>query len=200
MTQAHITDKTNYQRLFRDRSASTKESLKTLSFNVYSSRHLISPLTKQIKYQPCNRPILPPITKDDNRNQRKLKRPSYRKSIYYSLVSNTPPIDLPVITTNRTKPELLTLLQDETLIHFQYHHAPPPTPSDDQLGRILIELNQNEESTTDISTEDNESGLVPYRLPALKQSTKQLRKEKNSPPKHNITILSNYYQTLYSKN
>ncbi|UJR10282.1 hypothetical protein I4U23_014489 [Adineta vaga] len=197
ITQANFIDKLNHQY-----NSKIQDNLKTLSFNVYSSRHLSS-TSKSTKYHRSDLPILPSITKDEYQYQRKTKRPTYRTSVYHSLVSNVTPVDLPVINSHRPKPKLFTILRDESFTHFRRRPDPPPTPSDDFLDHASAETNRTRQTSPQLYTTDddydNDDGFIPYRLPALHQSTKQMRTEKYLTRQHPKTVLSDYYQTLYSK-
>jgi hypothetical protein len=194
--QANIIDKINPQNLFRQRTLSIADDLQTLSFNVYSSQHLIS-TTNQTRYQRSDTLILPSIHKDENRYQRKTKRPFYLTSIYHSNISNSTKNALPVLTVHRKAPELSTIIRNDTVGNMQRQHTPPPTPSDIECERLSIELNRTRQSALQSSTDND--GYVPYRLPALNQSSKQRRKETAVPPKRIKSILTNYYQRLYPK-
>jgi len=193
---ANIIDKINHQNLFRQQTSLTADDLKTLSFNVYSSRHLISS-ANQTRYQHSDTFILPSIHKDENRYQQKTKRPFYLKSIYHSNLSNSTQNALPVLTGHRKKSALSTTIRGDAVGSMQCQHTPPPTPSDVECERLSIELNRTRQSALQPSTDND--GYVPYRLSALNQSSKQRRKETAAPPKRIKSILTNYYQRLYPK-
>jgi hypothetical protein len=193
--QANIYNKTNHQNVFLDRFSSKKDLLKNLSFDVYSSRHLPS-TTKQTKHKRSDELHLPPIDKDQNRTRKQIKRPTYRTSLYHSNTASTSRIDLSLITARGTKPELSTTIRDnETVMNLKRHYAPPPSPSDEQLERLLYELHQPGQSTPRSQTETD--GYIPYRLPALIQSTRRTHTDFSMPSKDGKSRLSNYLQTFY---
>jgi hypothetical protein len=192
--QANFFNKTNHQHqsLFLDRNFSKKDELKTLSFDVYLSRHLISN-AKQIKNRRSDEIYLPPIDKEQNRYRKQTRRPSYRTSLYHSNTTNTSQLDLSLLTARGTKPVLLTTIRDnDTVMNLKRHHAPPPSPSDDQLERLLYEFNQ-----TGQSTPTEEDGYIPYRLPALAQSARRTHTDFSLPSKDVKSTLSNYLRTFY---
>jgi hypothetical protein len=173
--QANIFNRTIHRNLFFDRIATKK------NVDVYSSRPLI-PTIQSTKYNRSEKFILPPI------NKKKLKRPAYRTSLYHSNTSISTPIDHTLLTARGKKPESITPIKDdETIMNLQRHHAPPPSPSDDQIERILSELNH----TRSHSPEEID-GYIPYRLPALDQSIRRKRTSKDI-----TSTLSNYLQTYY---
>lgn len=187
--QANIFNKTNHQNLFFDQNFSKKNVI------VYSSQHLI-PITKQTKNHRSEKFILPPIDKDDNRYRRKNKRPSYRTSIYHSNTAVSSQIDLSSLTARGKKPELITTIKDDdTVMNLRRHHAPPPSPSDSHIERLLAEFNCSGQSTPQSTTVID--GYIPYRLPALNQSALRRRTELNIPPKYIKSTLSNYLQRFY---
>ena len=193
--QANIFNKTNHQNFYLDRVSPKKDLLKTLSFDVYSSRHLISN-AKQITNRRTDEYTLPLIDKDQNRTRKQIKRPSYRTSVYHSNAANSSHLDLSLITARGTKPELLTPIKDnDTVINLKRHHAPPPSPSDDQLERLLVELNQTRQSSPRLSQEKD--GYIPYRLPALTQSARRTRTDCTVLSKDVKSTLSSYLQKFY---
>ncbi|CAF0977590.1 unnamed protein product [Adineta ricciae] len=193
ITQANFIENLNRPNVFHPRTSTVRDNLKNLSFHVYSSQHLIpTPSTKGTQNHRSDHTMLPSIIKDELQYQRKNIRPSYRTSVYHSLLSNATPVDLPVIHSHRPKPKLLPAIRDESIMHFPRHPDPPPTPSDDLMDQRSTETNRTRITTPHLYTSDGEDGFVPYRLPALRQSTRQTDKQ----PK---TFLSNYYQTLYAK-
>jgi hypothetical protein len=169
-------------------SSSKKDHLKTLSFDVYSSRHL-----KLNRRYPSRELILPPIDKDDNHHQHQKKRISYRTSVYHSKPSNSTEINLSQLTARGIKPVVLTTIRDDdTVYNLQRHHAPPPSPSDDQIERLFFELNRAEQTTPQLSLDRD--GYIPYRLPALNQSARRRQTKFNIPSKEIKSTLSNYGQ------
>ncbi len=187
--QANIFKKTNHQNLFFDRISSNK------NVDVYSSRPFIPP-TKQTKHYHSEKLILPSIDKDDHQSRKKIKRPAYRTSLYHSNTSSSMHSDLSLLTARGKKPEsIIPIKVDETIMNFESHHAPPPSPSDDQLERILSDLNRKRQSTP--PSLDEIDGNIPYRLPALHQSARRRRKDTTLPPKDVTSTLSNYLQRYY---
>jgi hypothetical protein len=187
--QANIFKKTNHQNLFFEQISSKK------NVSVYSSRYLTSN-TKQPKYHRSDPFIIPSIERDDHRHQRRTKRPSYRTSLYHSNSRNSTQIDLPLITARGTKPELITIRRrEDTIMNLQRHQAPPPSPSDEQMKRIVSEFKRARQFTTPSPTEKD--GNVPYRLPALHQSARRRNIDLNHPSKDAKSTLSNYLQRFY---
>ncbi|CAF0948594.1 unnamed protein product [Rotaria sordida] len=188
---ANILNKLNYQNLFRNRISSKNDNLKSLSINVYSSQYLISS-EKQSKIFRTDEHILPPI---ENGYRRKPKRPSYRTSLFHSNKSNSNQIDLSSLTARGTKSELFTTIKDDDrIINFEYHHVPPPSPSDYQIEQLLYELNRTKQFTPYSITDKHD--YVPYRLPALKQSSRRVHSELNYPPTYFKTNLSQSHETF----
>ncbi|CAF0845732.1 unnamed protein product [Adineta ricciae] len=195
ITQANFIEKLNRPNVFHPRTSTVRDNLKNLSFHVYSSQHLIpTPLTKARQNYRSDHTTLPTFIKDEQQYQRKSTRPPYRTSVYHSLLSNATPVDLPVLQSHRSNPKLLTIVRDESIMHFPRHSDPPPTPSDDLMDQRSTETNRTRLTTPHLYTSDGEDGFVPYRLPALRQSTRQRQTDKQHK-----TFLSTYYQTLYAK-
>lgn len=184
--QANIFNKTTHPNLFLHRLI-TKKNL-----DVYATPTTILPSIKPIK----SKFTLPPIDKDDQRTRKKIKRPIYRTSAFHSNTSSCTNIDLAALTARGKKPDaIIPLRDDQTIVNFQRQHAPPPSPSDDQVERILSQLNRTRQSSPQPSVVTD--GNVPYRLPALSQSVIQTRSVMNIPPKDVKSTLSTYLQTYY---
>ncbi|CAF3383755.1 unnamed protein product [Rotaria socialis] len=190
--KANHLKKIHPRKLFPDRTSPKYDNLKSLSFTVYSSRHLISTQKQNVSYR-SDEQILPPI---ESRNQRKKKRPSYRSSLYHPGKVHSNESDLSSLTARGTKSELLTTLrEDEFIKNYEHHHAPPPSPSDDQLERFLYEFNRARNfSPCPITHQD---GQVPYRLPALKKTNRETHSELTYPSQYINTTTSNYFDTFY---
>jgi hypothetical protein len=183
--------------------------LKTLSFDVYTSKHLITTGRSILPYDGQSRLdeiLLPSIDKninhDENRRRRKRKLPSYRKSLFHSYSSNSTQVDLAQITARGTRPEsqIITSIikDDDTVVSFQRHHAPPPSPSDDELGRILFQIQDKNQSCPPTRQSPIEKeGYVPFRLPALNRSARFRRTPMNLPCKDIRSTLSNYLRRYY---
>ena len=183
--------------------------LKTLSFDVYTTKHLVASGKSILPYSEHTRLdeiLLPSINKDisrdENRRRRKRKRPPYRKSLFHAYSSITTEVDLAQLTAHGTKPESQTttpmIKDDDTVVSFQRHYAPPPSPSDDEVERILYELqdrNQSRPPTRQSPIEKD--GYIPFRLPVLNRSPQFRRASTNSPSKDIRSTLSNYLQRYY---
>ncbi|CAF2388392.1 unnamed protein product [Rotaria sp. Silwood2] len=189
---ANILNKLNYQNSFRDRISSKNENFKkSLSFNVYSSRHLMLP-GKKTKIFRANEHILPSI---ENGYRHKQKRPSYRTSLYHPNKSNPNQIDVSSLTARGTKSELFTTVKDDDrIIDFEHNHAPPPSPSDYQIERLVYEFNRRRQFTPCLIT--HKDGYTPYRLPALKKSPRRVHSELNYPPTFIKRNLSSSFETF----
>jgi len=140
--------------------------------DIYSSRHLISIPRQQIKQSRSDKLILPSIDKNTQRTQKKINRPIYRTSLYHSNSALNHHNNLSTLTGRGTKYDRVQPVRDDdTVRNLQRHHAPPPSPSDDQLERIFSDLNRTRVSSprSDLETDGN----VPYRLPALNQPSRQ---------------------------
>lgn len=175
--QANIFNKTSHPNFFLHRLI-TKQNL-----DVYTTP------TKLSK----SKLILPPIDRDDQRRRQRIKRPLYRTSLYHSPSSNFAQIEL---TTRGKKPDvIIPLRDDQTMMNFQPHQAPPPSPSDDQVERILSQLTRTRQTTPipPIVIDGN----VPYRLPALSHSVTQTRSAMNIPSKEIKSSLSTYLPRYY---
>ncbi|CAF2527872.1 unnamed protein product [Rotaria sp. Silwood2] len=183
--------------------------LRNLSFDVYTSKHLVTTGKSVLPY--CGRHhldeiLLPVIEKDihrdENQRRRKKKRPSYRKSLYHSSSPNATQVDLTQLTARGTKTELQTIIpivnDDDTVVNAQRHYAPPPSPSDDEIERLLYKLetvNQSR-SPSQQSIKDKE-GYIPFRLPTLYETVQSRRTLTNSSPKDIRSTLSNYLRKYY---
>jgi len=184
--QANIFNKINNQNLFFNRISSKQ------NVDIYSSRHLISnTTTKQIKHHHVENFILPPIDKDDHRSRKKIRRPVYRTSLYHPNSRNSIRNDLSSLTARGKRPELMTTIRDDdTVRNLQRHLAPPPSPSDDHLERLLADFSRTRYSTPRSRTETD--GNIPYRLPALSQTARRSYAELNIPSKDIKSTFSNY--------
>jgi hypothetical protein len=182
--------------------------LKTLSFDVYTSKHLVTTGKSILPYCGPSRleELLSPstdknISRDENRRRRKKKRPSYRKSLFHSYSSNSTQADLAELTARGTKPEsqiMPIIKDDETVVSFQRHYDPPPSPSDDELGRLLCALKDGNQSRPPSQQSPVEKeGYVPFRLPALNRSARFRRTPTNLPVKDIRSTLSNYLRRYY---
>ncbi|CAF3377600.1 unnamed protein product [Rotaria sp. Silwood1] len=189
---ANILNKLNHKKSFHDRVSLTNDNLKSLSLNAYSSRHLISP-GKQTKLLPAGEHILPSI---ENGHRRKPKRPSYRTSLYHPNKSNSNQLDVTTLTARGTKSELFTTVKyDDRILNFEHHHAPPPSPSDYQIERLVYEFNRIRQFTPVSIT--NRDDYIPYRLPALKKTQRRIHSELDYSPIHIKTNLANSSETFY---
>ena len=184
--QANIFNKTTHPNFFLHRLI-TKKTL-----DVYATPTTIITPNKSIK----SKLILPPIDKDDQRRRQRIKRPIYRTSLYHAATSSFTQIELTPLTTRGKKPDaVIPIRDDQTMVNFYRHLAPPPSPSDDQVERILSQLTRTQQTTPipPVVTDGN----VPYRLPALSQSVTQTRSAMNIPPKDIKSSLSTYLQRYY---
>lgn len=217
--QVNAFNRSNHQRLVIDRTVRQRlpvysslntihgdgddEELKTLSFDVYTTKHLTATGKSILPYSERTRLdklLLPSINKDtgndENRRRRRRKRPSYRKSLFHSYSSNSTQADLAQLTARGTRPEpqviMPTIRDDDTVVSFQRHHAPPPSPSDDAIQRLLYELQERNQSRPPSRQSPVEKeGYIPFRLPILSRSST------DSPPKDIRSTLSNYLQKYY---
>jgi hypothetical protein len=187
--QANIFNKTNHQNLFFNRILSKQ------NVDVYSSQYLVSnSTTKQTKHHHLENFILPPIDKDDHRSRKNIRRPVYRTSLYHPNSRNSNLNDLSSLTARGKKPEL-TIRDDDTIRNLQNHHAPPPSPSDDHLQRLVADFNRNRYYTSRSPTETD--GYIPYRLPSLSQTSIRSHAELNIRSKDIKSTFSNYLQKFY---
>ena len=189
--QANVFNKLNHLQVFSDQQSSINDELKSLSLHVFSSQYLISN-EKQTRYHRSNAITLPSLNKDENRYRRKTKPPTYRTARYRSKKPSPTLIDLPLVTSRGTKSELLTTIQHgDTINSIDHQQTPPPSPSDEQLERLLYEFTRTKQSTPNSLTNMNDH--VPYRLPALKQSSRQAHSQSNFLTKNINSTLSNYF-------
>ncbi|CAF0730536.1 unnamed protein product [Rotaria sordida] len=183
--------------------------LKTLSFDVYTSKHLVTTGKSILPYSGrhhLDEILLPAIEKDIHRdeNQRrgKKKRPSYRKSLYHSTLSSSTQVDLTQLTARGTKPEIQTIIpianDDDTIGNYQRHYAPPPSPSDDEIERLLYKLEAvNQSRSPSQQSIKEKEGYIPFRLPTLYRPAQSRRTWINSSPKDVRSTLSNYLGKYY---
>ena len=221
--QSNLHKKTNRQRLLIEQTAvryqpvtrlpTNDSTLKNLSFDVYTHKHLLNaakppcPTGRQKRYEQF---FLPSIDKnllrDETRAVKNKKRPSYRKSLFHPETSSTVVSQgFTELTTRGTRTELKVTLpmmtDDDSLQPIHRHYAPPPSPSDDEIERFLTEL-QEKTSPSRISSPPSSSSVdnedyVPFRLPALQKSAR-VRHTPEQPPYKNIrSTLSNYLQKYY---
>lgn len=225
--QVNAFNKSNHQRLVISRTMRQRRpvyssfntvhgdeddiELKTLSFDVYTNKHLVASGKSILPYPENTRLdklLLPSINKDinndENRRRRKRRRPAYRKSLFHSYSFNSTEADLASLTARGTKPETQitittpTIKDDDTIVSFQRHHAPPPSPSDDEIERLLYELQDRNQSRSPTRQSPIEKeGYIPFRLPVLNHSPKFGRSSSNSPSKDIRSTLSNYLQKYY---
>lgn len=183
--------KGNHHTVYPERFPAKNDSLKTLSFTVYSNGHLAPTQKNSLPYRSYEN-ILPPI---DPRNQPKKKRRSYRESMYHPPRFNAKKIDLSTLTARGTKSEYLTAVREnEILKDYEYQHAPPPSPSDDQIEKLIYEFTRAKNITP--CSFVRKDGHVPYRLPALKNN-RRTRSELTYPFEYTHSTLSNDFDEYY---
>jgi len=218
-----IIDRTSPQRLIIDRTTpqhlpvysslnnrdDSNVELKSLSLDVYATKHLVASGKSILPYSEHTRfdeIVLPSINKDiirdENRRRRKRKRPPYRKSLFHANSLSTTEADLAKLTAHGTKSESQTMApmikDDDTVVSFQRHYAPPPSPSDDEVERLLCVLqdrNQSRPPSRESSIEKD--GYIPYRLPVFNRSPQFRRSSTSSPVKDVRSTLSNYLHKYY---
>ena len=221
--QSNAYKKSNRQRLLIDQTAQRPRpvrssfsrvhddelELKHLSFDVYTNQHLLTsgkPTLPSGRRQRWDEIVLPSIEKDFNRDnnptQRVRRRPAYRKSLYHSETASTFPEVQPQLTTRGTRTEIQITIplirDDETVFSYQRHHAPPPSPSDNEIERLLTELqDRNPSRPSSRQSPVDREDYVPFRLPALNQSARTRRTSTKSPCKNIRSTLSNYLQKYY---
>jgi hypothetical protein len=221
--QVNAFNRTNRQRLLIDRTVQQRppvysslnrivddnRELKTRSFDVYTSKHLATNRNSVLSY--CDRThldefLLPSIARDinedENRRRRKRKRPFYRKSLFHSYSSNSTQADLVQLTARGLKPEshitIPIIPVDDTVDNDEFHHAPPPSPSDNEIERLLHKLQDEDQSRVSSRQSPIEKeGYIPFRLPLLHQSSQYRHTPTPSPPKDIRSTLSNYLQRYY---
>lgn len=142
------------------------------------------------------------INHDENQGRRKRKRRSYRKSTYHSSSSNSTQVELPQLTARGTKPDYRTGISisrsDYSVVNLQQHLAPPPSPSNDQIERVLHEPQEKTQSrlpSQKLFKEKQPHASFP--LPALKISSLSHRTPTTLSPKEVRSILSEYLQQYY---
>jgi hypothetical protein len=179
--------------------------LKTLSFDVYTTKHLVTTgksILPSSGYNHVNELILPPADINTKYRRRKKKRPSYRQSLYHSDSSNSAQADLAQLTARGMKREVQVIIptvnDDDTVVNFQRDHAPPPSPSDDEIERLLYQLqDRNQSRPPSRQSPLEKEGYIPFRLPKLRRSVRPHRTPMNSPSKDIRSTLSNYLQRYY---
>ena len=178
--------------------------LKTLSVDVYASKHLVNKNKSTLSPSERNRLgklLLPSMDKTDeiHHRRRKKKRPSYHKSLYHPHSPHSTETDLTQINARGMKPELHVVIpvcpDDDTVISFQRDHVPPPSPSDDELDRLINDLQDRALSPSPSPVE--KEGYVPFRLPTLRQSARFRRTPIRLPVKDIRSTLSNYLRRYY---
>jgi hypothetical protein len=221
--QVNAFNRSNRQRLIIDRTSpqrlpvysslnNTDDSnveLKTLSLDVYATKHLVASGKSILPYSEHTRLdeiLLPSINKDTSRNEnhrrRKRKRPPYRKSLFHAYSLNTTEADLAQLAAHGTKPESQTttpMIKDyDTVISSERHYAPPPSPSDDEVERISYVLqDRNQSRAPSRQTPMEKDGYIPFRLPVFNRSPQLRRSSTISPVKDIRSTLSNYLRKYY---
>ena len=184
--------------------------LKNLSISVYTNKHLlpsVKPLLTSARYKRYDELVLPKLNRERTSMARLERQSSILKSSKSSekkkKISNLH-ADPPLLTrVKKTQnPVTLPIFRDnETVSSFQRHHDPPPSPSDDEIDRLLAEIQDRKLTITSLSTHSSKSsgndGFVPFRLPALKRSAFAHRSPIKSPCKNIRSTLSNYLQKYY---
>ena len=222
--QVNAFNKTNRQRLIIDRTVRQRPSavysslnrivddnreLKIRSLDVYTSNHLVTNTRSVLSYSDrshLDELLLPSIARDvnedENRRRRRRKRPFYRKSLFHSYSTNSTQVDLAQLTARGLKPEshitIPIIQENDSVDNDESHHAPPPSPSDNEIERLLYELQDKDQSrpASRLSPVEKE-GYIPFRLPLLHQSSRYRRTPTPSPPKDIRSTLSNYLQRYY---
>ena len=139
------------------------------------------------------------MSQDGTYRQRRRKRPSFRQSIYHSDPSNSVPFDATHLNARGLKPEshrsISIFNPNDLAASFHSHHAPPPSPSDDAIERLLDELRQTNVSPVSSHRSSLErEGYVPFRLPALHPSMRPRHKPVPSSSKDTkSSSLHKYY-------
>lgn len=177
LEHSNLFNPTNDSNPFLHRIATKK------NVDIYSSGQFL-PTLRQTKQYRSDKITLPSLDKDEQRTRKTSKRPIYRTSLYHRDSAIVSHLSLTPLTGRGTHRETMKIFRDDdTVKNLQRHHAPPPSPSDDQLERIFSDLNRTRQSSprSDLGTD----GYVPYRLPALHQSTQGRSKDIRS-------TLSNY--------
>lgn len=185
-------------------------TLKNLSFDVYTHKHLINAGKTSFpsgRKKRIDEYFLPSIDKNILREEirpvKNKKRPSYRKSLFHPDTLSNVSQGFSELTTRGTRTELKVTLpivtDDDSFLPIRRHYAPPPSPSDDEIERFLTEL-QEKNSPSRISsppsTTDKED-YVPFRLPALHKSAHFRPTPEKASSKNIRSTLSNYLQKYY---
>lgn len=194
--QANQFAKTSYfNRTVRQRAPlvtpTNRDQPQILSVHVYSAQRLLS-LTKPTKHdRPGNNLHLPPI------ERQKIKRPPlHPPSVQHLHSSQVTPTDLSQLTGRGLRTDSSALLKEMDRVSAdEYHHVPPPSPSDDQVEHFFRELKHRRPSTPRIPV--SKDGYVPYRLPALHPSMGRRQTAFPSPSTQMKSTLSTYRQTLF---
>lgn len=223
LEQSNVFSKSNHQRAQFDRIPqhprvySTTHGiddhdveLKALSFDVYTNKHLITTGKAILPYPERSRLdeiILPAIEKNTTREEvphrRRRKRPSYRRSLFHpNTPSNATPVDGIQVTARGMKPDyqitIPTSSEEDMNNNYRSHYAPPPSPSDDQLERLIYELqDMNQTRSQSQQSIIEKEGYIPFRLPALGRPNRYRQRAKHIPPKDIRSTLSNYLQRYY---
>lgn len=226
LEQVNIFKKSNRQHLIVDRTIRQRSppravyssfnqidneniELKTLSIDVYTSKHLINKTKSTLSPYERNRLgklLLPSIDKEsssnENHRRRKKKRPSYRQSLYHSHSPHSTEVDLAQINARGIKPELHVVIpicrDDETIVSYQRDHVPPPSPSDDDIDRLVSDIQDRDPSySPSVQSPMEKEGFVPFRLPTLRQSARFRRTPVRLPVKDVRSTLSNYLRKYY---
>ncbi|CAF3430016.1 unnamed protein product [Rotaria socialis] len=183
--------------------------LKTLSVDVYTSKHLVATGKSIIPYtgrQRLDEIILPAIEKDIHHDEHhyrpKKKRPAYRKSLFHPVASNLNQTDFTQLTARGVKPEFQTvtpIINDEdSMNNYKLHYAPPPSPSDDEIEQLLCKLDaiNTSPSPSRLSYKEKD-GCIPFRLPTLYRSSQSRRLLPISSSKDVRSTLSHYLRKYY---
>jgi hypothetical protein len=223
LAQANAFKNSNRQRLTADRTVRPRPAvyssfthvddsnveLKTLSLDVYASKHLVTTGKSILPHSQRGRLeefLLPSINKDvnhdENRRRRKRRRPSYRKSLFHTYSSTSTQADLAHLAARGKKSALqrteAVIRDDDTVVSLERHHAPPPSPSNDEIERSLYDLQDISQSPPPSRQSPVElEGYIPFRLPALNRSARVQRTPSDSPAKDIRSTLSDYFQKYY---
>ncbi len=221
--QGNVFNRLNRQRLIIDQTARQRapvysslshvdddhEELKSLSLGVYATKHLVTAGKAILPYSERARLdelLLPSLNKnicsDENRPRRKRKRPSYRKSLFHTYSSTSTQANFTQLTARGIKPEPQTIApmirDDDTVDSFQRNQAPPPSPSDDEIERLLYGLHDmNQSYSFSRQSPIEKEGYIPFRLPILHRSPRVHRSVSISRSQDIRSTLSNYHQKYY---
>ena len=195
--QANLYSKTSYFNRTVRQSAplvtpTNRDQPQILSVHVYSAQRLF-PLAKPVKQDRPGNLHLPPI------ERQKIKRPPlHRPAVQHLHSSQVTPTDLSQLTGRGLITDSSALLKEMDRANAdEYHHVPPPSPSDDQIECLLHELQRRRPSTPRIPV--SKDGYVPYRLPTLHPSMRSRQAAFPPPPTQMKSTLSTYRQTLIWK-